>query len=96
MKSLEEIKLILAQKKPELVKNYHIKELGIFGSYARGEQKQTSDVDLLIDYDGFLGLSYFDIEATLEKALGAKVDLVSRSALKKHIGQRILKELIKI
>jgi hypothetical protein len=51
MKTLEEIKQILRQNKQLLQEHYHITQLGIFGSYARGEQTQESDVDVLIDYD---------------------------------------------
>ncbi|MEI2580455.1 nucleotidyltransferase family protein [Scytonema sp. PRP1] len=51
MKTLEEMKQILRQNKPLLQEHYRVTQLGIFGSYARGEQTQESDVDVLIDYD---------------------------------------------
>lgn len=51
MKTLDEIKQILSERKSWLCETYQITELGIFGSYARGEQTQDSDVDVLIDYE---------------------------------------------
>lgn len=56
MKTLEEIKHILAQHKEELRQNYKIKDIGIFGSVVRGEQKRKSDVDVLVDFDGPISL----------------------------------------
>lgn len=50
MKTLEEIKQILNQNKNFLQENYRVTALEIFGSYARGEQTETSDIDVLIDY----------------------------------------------
>jgi len=50
MKTLDEIKNILAQHKEELRQKYKVKEIGIFGSYVRGEQKRKSDVDILVEF----------------------------------------------
>jgi hypothetical protein len=51
MKTFEEVKQCLTQIKPRLRQAYQVTELGIFGSYARQEQTEDSDVDILIDYD---------------------------------------------
>jgi predicted nucleotidyltransferase len=50
MKTLEEIKKILKQHKRELKEKYGVKEIGIFGSYVRGEQKKKSDIDILVEF----------------------------------------------
>ena len=50
MRKLEEIKSILALHKQELRREYRVKEIGIFGSYVRGEQKKRSDVDILVEF----------------------------------------------
>jgi len=50
MKTLEEIKKILRQHKTELKEKYGVKEIGIFGSYVRGEQKKKSDIDILVEF----------------------------------------------
>lgn len=97
MKRLETLKTQLAELKPTLQRDYHVTELGIFGSYVRGEQTENSDVDILIDFEpGFrFGLVTFcNIENQISDALGEKVDLVMKRALKPRIGKRILQEVI--
>jgi len=99
-------KIKKANKKIERIKHRIVKILrknkvdraGIFGSYSRGEQKETSDIDIVVNIAdknmsllGFIGL-----KLALEKALGKKVDLVEYSAIKQLIKNRILNEEIKI
>ena len=97
MKRLETLKTQLAELKPTLQRDYHVTELGIFGSYVRGEQTENSDVDVLIDFEpGFrFGLVTFcNIENQISDVLGEKVDLVMKRALKPRIGKRILQDVI--
>ncbi len=95
MKALKEIKQILAQHKEELKLKYKVKDIGIFGSVVRGEQKKKSDVDVLVEFAEPVGLfAFMDLEEYLERLIGAKVDLVSKKALKPRIGEYILKEVI--
>jgi uncharacterized protein len=97
MEPLETIKAQIAQLKPKLQNDYHITELGIFGSYVRGEQTEESDVDILVEFDPSfrLGLiTYGQIEGFISDTLGKKVDLVMKRALKPYIGKRILQEVI--
>ncbi len=96
MKTLKDIQYILAQHKSFLRKQYFVKSIGVFGSYVRGEQNANSDIDILVEFDGPVGLSFLDLEEYLSKILNTKVDLVSRNALKPRIGQYILKELIPV
>ena len=94
MAKVENIKRILMEKKPFLVKKYKIKDIGIFGSYVRGEETKRSDVDLLIEFRESPGfLEFMEIENFLSDTLGIKVDLVMKSALKPRIGQHILNEV---
>lgn len=94
MAKVENIKRILMKKKPFLVKKYKIKDIGIFGSYVRGEETKRSDVDLLIEFRESPGfLEFMEIENFLTDTLGIKVDLVMKSALKPRIGQHILNEV---
>ncbi len=58
MKTLSEIKKIILENKKELKEKYKVKTIGIFGSYARGEQKETSDIDILVEFEG--GYKNFD------------------------------------
>jgi predicted nucleotidyltransferase len=95
MHDIEEIKRILARHKGELRENFKVKTVGVFGSYVRGEQKKKSDVDVLVEFEEPVGLfEFMDLEAYLTELLGVKVDLVSKKALKPHIGQHILEEVI--
>ncbi|MEM3387548.1 MAG: nucleotidyltransferase family protein [Nitrososphaerales archaeon] len=95
MKSLEEIKRILAEHKEELRQKYKVKEIGIFGSFVRGEHRKKSDIDLLVEFEESPSLfEFMDLEEYLSKMLGLKVDLVSKAALKPRIGEYILKEVV--
>ncbi len=95
MKTVDEIRDILAQHKKELADRYKVKEIGIFGSYIRGEQKKDSDLDILVEFKEPIGLfEFMDLEEHLGSLLETKVDLVSKKALKPHIGEYILREAI--
>jgi len=95
MKSLYEIKEILTKNREMLRKKFKIKEIGLFGSYVRGEQKETSDVDILVEFEETPTLLEFvELENYLTKLLGVKVDLVMKRALKPTIKESILKEVV--
>ena len=97
MKRLQDIKAALAKHKPEIQRKFKVKEIGIFGSYIRGKQKEKSDIDVLVEFSEPVGLfKFMDLEEYLQTLFGVKVDLVSRKALKPHIGERILREVIYI
>ena|SRR4030042_36000 len=94
-KTVEEIRRILEAYREELRHEYHVKEIGIFGSYLRGEQKETSDVDILVEFERPIGLIEFvRLKNYLSDLLGSNVDLVMKKALKPRIGQRILSEVL--
>ena len=79
MKTVSEIKKVLEQQKPALAKRFKVKEIGVFGSYVRGEQKEGSDIDILVEFSGAGRLFLpFDLEEHLSGVLGVKVDLVSK------------------
>ena len=91
------IENILRKHKQELKKRFKLKEIGIFGSFVRDEQKKRSDIDILVEFKKPIGLfEFMDLEEYLMKILGAKVDLVSKKALKPRIGRHILQEVIYI
>ena len=96
-KSLDEIKSVLKKYEKELKKKYGVKEIGIFGSYLRGENKKSSDIDILIEFYQKAEMDlirFVELEECLSGLLGIKVDLVMKSALKPRIGRRILKEVV--
>ena len=93
--NLKDVKSIIKHHRQELERKFKVKELGIFGSYVRGEQKRKSDIDILVEFNEPIGLfEFIDLEEYLEKLLGVKVDLVSKKALKPRIGEHIMKEVV--
>jgi len=96
-KSIEEIKKIIQQHKKEIKEKYGVKEIGIFGSLVRGEMKEESDVDILVEFEKPIGFfKFLELEEYLSDLIGRKVDLVSKKALKPHIGKYILEEVITV
>jgi len=95
MKNLVNIKQILEENKDRLRNEYNVKEIGIFGSYVRNEQKENSDLDILVDFEKPIGLfKFMELEEYLCNLLNIKIDLVSRKALKPFIGKYILEEVV--
>jgi predicted nucleotidyltransferase len=96
MKSLDEIRSVLQAQKPLLAEKYGVKVIGVFGSYVRGEQRQDSDVDILIELERPARISLIgvgELEGHLSDLLGVKVDLAIKKNLRKRIGKRILGEV---
>ncbi len=90
------IKQIAKIAVPILKKN-GVTKAGIFGSYARGEEKKKSDVDMLIKQKGRKGLlDLINLQFQLEGKLRRKVDLLDYSAIHHYIKDQILKEEVKI
>jgi predicted nucleotidyltransferase len=95
MKSLEEIKTILQQHKEELRAKYKVKEIGVFGSYVRGQQKKQSDIDILVEFEVVPGLlKFIELEDYLSELLGIKVDLVLKSSIREELRETILQEVV--
>jgi predicted nucleotidyltransferase len=82
MRTLEEIKRIIAEHKEEIRQKYGIVILGVFGSYARGEQKETSDVDILVELERPVGLEFYEFWDYIENLLRTKADVLTLTALK--------------
>jgi len=95
MRTLEEIKQLLQQSKSVLQENYRVTELGIFGSYVRGEQNEASDVDILIDYEKAPTLfKLVELRNYLNELTGMKVDVVTKKGLKPRFRERVLSEVV--
>ncbi|MBN2810248.1 MAG: nucleotidyltransferase family protein [Deltaproteobacteria bacterium] len=92
--SLNDINAILHSHREEINREYGVIEIGVFGSYVRGESTDNSDVDILVSFDKPLGFfKFLELEDRLSEWLGTTVDLVTRNALKPHIGNHILNEV---
>jgi predicted nucleotidyltransferase len=78
-----------------IFRNYGVNQVYIFGSFARGEQDQYSDIDFLIEYDPNADFSLFELvelKYALEEALQRKVDVITQDALSKYIKPYVLKD----
>ncbi|MBI3742322.1 MAG: nucleotidyltransferase family protein, partial [Chloroflexi bacterium] len=74
---------------------YHVKSLGVFGSYLRGEQKKNSDLDVLVEFEQSPTLfQYVHLQRAMSQMIGVNVDLVLKDTLKPAIGRRILSEVV--
>jgi len=83
--------------KPEMATRYKVKSIGVFGSFVRGEQRPTSDLDLLVEFEK--GADLFDLTGLalfLEEALHRKVDVIPRGALREEIRATVLREVIPV
>jgi len=99
MITIDQIKETLSKHVEELRRNYQVKDIGIFGSYVRGEQKKKSDIDILVEFEESSKLSLLDfigLENYLTDILGVKVDLVEKKTLKPRIGKHVLEEVVTI
>lgn len=95
--ALEQIIALLASHRADLVARYRLSELGVFGSYVRGEQRPNSDVDILVAFDSPPSLfTVIALEDELRALLGRPVDVAVKSALRPHIGARILREVVNV
>ena len=68
--------------KPELQRKYLVSRLGIFGSYARGEATETSDIDVAVELNGPMGLNFVAMANEIEDLFGIKVDVVPKRSIK--------------
>ena len=96
MKDIGEIIRLLSEAKPGLVRRFGVQRLAVFGSYARGAQREESDVDILVEVDPSIGLQFVDLADEIEAKLGMRADVVSRRAIKPRNWEVIEKELIDV
>jgi len=82
---------------PYLKQRWSIRSLGVFGSFARGDAAEDSDVDVLVEFEHPVGLSVFlGLESELYSLVGRRVDLVSRAALKPYMGREVMRDLVRL
>ncbi len=94
---IDQIRKKLEKLKPFLREKYGVENIGIFGSYVRGEQKKRSDLDILVEFakDAHIGLlKYVDLQIFLSEQLRVKVDLVAKDGLKPSLRERVLDEVV--
>jgi predicted nucleotidyltransferase len=94
-KTLEAIKTTLSNNAPMLKDKYKVKRLGVFGSFARGEQHQASDLDILVEFEGIISLlDLVGLEICLTELLGTKVEVVPKEDLRPELRDEVLMSTI--
>ena len=93
MKSLDTILSLILKNKPVLQKKYPIKTISVFGSFARGDNNENSDVDILVEFEKHVGIEFIDLANDLESILHQKVDLISKTGIKQKYLKIIEKDL---
>jgi uncharacterized protein len=88
------ISLLLFENKSRLLSKYHLKSIGVFGSFTRNDFNENSDIDILIDYEEPIGIEFIDLAMELECLLNCPVDLVSKNGIKPKYLKEIQKDLV--
>ncbi len=96
MKTREEVIDCLRKNKPHLQSRFPLKSIALYGSYARNDQTETSDKDLLVEFSEPVGFEFLDLHEALENLLENKIDLTTRNAIKAHYLPYIEDDLIDI
>lgn len=94
MRDLTSIKSILKSLKPELEQKFHVKSIGIFGSAVRNDFTPESDIDIIVDFNQPIGISFIDLADFIEKKMKSKIDLVSLKGIKPQYFKSIEKEIV--
>ncbi len=97
MKDIGNIEKIIEEKREELFIKYRIKNIGIFGSYAKNLAKEKSDIDVIVEFEEPVSLlGVIKAENYLTELLGIRVDLVPKEDIREELKETILKEVIYI
>ncbi len=89
----DEILIKLRELKPILQRDYAVKEIGLFGSFADDSYDDNSDIDLIVELEKPIGWKFFTLEIYLEKVFKRKVDLVTKSAIKDQIRDSVFRKI---
>ena len=91
---ISDIKKRLFDLKPELHRRFGVSEIGVFGSFVRGQQGKDSDIDVLVSFDRPVTLfGLYDLQNYLHEQFACRVDVVLKNGLKENIGRQILAEV---
>lgn len=80
--------------KPILQKKYPLESMALFGSYARDEADENSDVDVLVELNGAMGINFIDMADEIEENLGIKTDVITKKSLRERFLNLIKDDLI--
>ena len=94
MKTKEEVIAILGTLKPIIADAFKVRSIALFGSFARGEQTESSDVDIIVDVDSSIGLDFIDLADLIEEKLGIATDVIPADGIKPRYRNFIAKDLL--
>ena len=94
MLTLQNILQILRTHMPELQRKYPVGRLGVFGSYARGEATEKSDIDIAVEINGPMGISFIAMADEIEDLFGIKTDVVPLRSIKPQYLQHVQKDIV--
>ena len=94
MYTLESILEKLRQHKPELQRKYPVSRLGVFGSYARGEATNESDIDIAVEISESMGLNFIAMADEIEGVFGIKTDVVPKRSIKPEYLRNVEKDIV--
>lgn len=98
MLTREKILQALKQEMPYFAREYGVKKMGLFGSYAKEIETEQSDIDVFVEFDRPIGLKFMEFGDCLEKLLGRKTDILTPAGIKsirlKHIARDIEENII--
>ena len=96
-RTLDELRAELRLLMPTLKKRFKIETIDIFGSYARNEQSEESDVDILVTYSQMVSFfTVYDLKTYLQRKLRVKVDIISKKFLNPYLKNQVLQEAISV
>ena len=86
---------ILKNRESDIKRKFHLRRIGVFGSFARGQERAESDVDVLVEFEeGHVTFdNYADLKFYLEDLFGREVDLVTEDAIRPQMKESILSEI---
>ena len=92
---VDRIERKMEEKKAYIKRVFHVREIGVFGSFIRGEQTASSDIDVLVEFEkGHKDFfNYMKLRYYLEELLQRKIDLVIKNAVKSRLRKRIFSEV---
>lgn len=82
MLTTEKVIKILRKELPYLGSNYGVKRIALFGSFAKGVQREDSDIDILVEFEKPIGFKFMDFVEYIEKLIGRKVDILTPEGIK--------------
>jgi predicted nucleotidyltransferase len=92
-KLTEELIFSILRQHVDILRKLSVRKIGLFGSFARGEQRRRSDIDFLVEFEKPTFDNFMDLIFSLEKLLGKKVDIVTQGSLSPYIRPYVEKEV---